>query len=115
MTEGEQSSTGLQANLAGLLCYVLGLLSGLLFFLIEKKSKFVKFHALQSMLLSVALFVISLVLAFVPVINEVAALVLPILSLILWIFLMVKAYQGQTFKLPMIGDVAEKNSTISAA
>ncbi len=99
-----KSSTGLNENIAGLLCYLLGWITGLVFFLIEKDSKFVKFHALQSILMSIALIVVSIVLSFIPVVGNYISL----LFLILWIFMMFKAFQGQKFKLPIIGDIADK-------
>ena len=98
----KKTSTGLQENVEGLLCYLGGWITGLIFFLIEKDSKFVRFHAIQSIAVSVVLFV----LGFIPVVN----FFVWILSVILWILLMVKAYQGQMFKLPIIGNYAEKQA-----
>jgi len=95
-----KSSTGLEENVAALLSYVVGWITGLIFFLIEKDSKFVKFHAMQSIIT----FGACAILSFVPFLNWIVW----ILALILWIVLMVKAYQGQKFKLPGIGDLAEK-------
>lgn len=95
-----KSSTGLEENVAGLLCYIAGWVSGLVFFLIEKDSKFVKFHAMQSIIT----FVACVVLSFIPVVQWVVW----VLALVLWIILMIKAYQGEKFKLPVIGDLAEK-------
>jgi len=95
-----KSSTGLEENIAGLLCYVAGWVTGLIFFLIEKDSKFVKFHAMQSIITFGACFI----LAFIPIVNW----IIWVVALVLWILLMVKAYQGQKFKLPVIGDLAEK-------
>jgi uncharacterized membrane protein len=109
-----KTSTGMQANIAGLLCYVLGWISGLVFFLIEKENKFVRFHAMQSMIVFGALFILQIVVGLllgaflgvlVPFFNGLVAL----LSLVLWVVLMVKAYQGEKFKLPIAGDIAEKN------
>lgn len=104
----EKSSTGLDRNVAGLLCYFLGLLTGVLFFLLEKDSKFVKFHALQSIFISLFLFVLNLVLSFVPVVGWMLNLLLWPVSIVLWIVLMVKAYKGEVFKLPVLGGMAEK-------
>jgi uncharacterized membrane protein len=98
-----KSSTGLEENVAGLLCYVLGWITGLVFFLIEKDSKFVKFHAMQSIIT----FGACTILSFIPIVNW----FIGIIALVLWILLMVKAYQGQKFKLPFIGDLAEKWSS----
>jgi uncharacterized membrane protein len=109
MDQGK-SSTGLQANIAALLCYVVGWISGLIFFLIEKDNKFVRFHAFQSMVVFGGLTVISFVLVFIPVIGWALLPVMYIVEVIVWVILMVKAYQGEKFKLPVAGDIAEKNS-----
>jgi uncharacterized membrane protein len=95
-----KSSTGLEENVAGLLCYLVGWISGLVFFLIEKDSQFVKFHAMQSIIT----FGACAILAFIPVVQW----FIGILALVLWILLMIKAYKGEKFKLPVIGDLAEK-------
>ena len=103
-----KSSTGMEENVAGLLCYLIGWLTGLIFFLIEKESKFVKFHAMQSIVTFGALFIIIWIFAFIPIIGWAIAGILGILEIVLWIVLMVKAYQGVKFKLPVAGDLAEK-------
>jgi len=96
-------------NLAGLLCYLAGWITGLVFFLIEKENRFVRFHAMQSMITFGGLQVLFLVLSFVPVLGWLVIMGLWVVAFILWIVLMVKAYQGELFKLPLIGDIAEKN------
>jgi len=103
-----KSSTGMEENVAGLLCYLVGWLTGLIFFLIEKESKFVKFHAMQSIITFGALFIIIWILTFIPIIGWAIASILCILEVVLWIVLMVKAYRGEKFKLPIAGDLAEK-------
>lgn len=103
-----KSSTGLEENIAALLSYVLGWITGLIFYLIEKDSKFVKFHAMQSIITFAALMIVSWILAFIPVIGGIISLLLSVLALVLWIILMIKAYQGEKFKLPIAGDLAEK-------
>jgi len=103
-----KSSTGLDNNLAGLLCYLAGFITGIIFYLIEKNSKYVKFHAMQSILLSAALFVFSIIVPFIPLIGFLLSLLVSLASFILWIVMMIKAYQGQRYKLPVIGDYAEK-------
>ena len=109
MEEKGQSSTGLDENVAGLLCYLLGFITGIVFLVVEKKSSFVKFHAKQSTITFLGLFVIKIVISWIPIIN---LLVLPILifSLILWLVLMIKALQGKRYSLPMVGKMAEEKS-----
>ena len=105
-----KSSTGLDENIAGLLCYLFGWITGLVFLLIEKDSKFVKFHAIQSIIVFGALSVVAIVVSWIPLLGSVLGGLLGILGLVLWIILMIKAYQGARFKLPIAGDIAEKQS-----
>jgi uncharacterized membrane protein len=109
MTEEIKTSTGMNQNVAGLLCYLAGWVTGLIFFLVEKENKFVRFHAMQSIITFGGLSALSIVLTWVPIIGWMLLPIVSIIWLILWVLLMVKAYQGQLFKLPMIGDLAEKN------
>lgn len=104
-----KTSTGMQANLAALLSYLAGFITGIVFFVIEKENKFVRFHAMQSIVAFGGLFVLQMILMFIPFIGWVLAPILGIASLILWVILMMKAYQGEKFKLPFVGDIAEKN------
>ena len=101
-----KTSMELDENVAGLLCYILGWVSGLVFFLIEKKNKFVRFHALQSIIVFGILTIVSLVLGWIPVLGW----IIWVLTIVLWIVLMIKAYQGEKFKLPWAGNLAEKNA-----
>jgi uncharacterized membrane protein len=109
MPEEIKTSTGMNQNVAGLLCYLAGWITGLIFFLIEKENRFVRFHAMQSIITFGSLTVLFMVIGFMPFVNLILVPILAILQVILWIILMVKAYQGELFKLPMIGEIAEKN------
>jgi uncharacterized membrane protein len=110
-----KSSTGLDENLAALLSYLFTWVSGLIFFLIEKDSRLVRFHAMQSILLSAAAIVVGIVLwiawIVVAIVMGLVLFVFYIAILIGFILCMVKAYQKQYFKLPVIGNFAEKFST----
>jgi uncharacterized membrane protein len=103
-----KTSTGLSENVAGLLCYVLGWVSGLVFFLIEKENKFVRFHALQSIIVFGVLFLAGFIIGWIPIIGLVIGWLISVLAFVLWIILMIKAYQGEKFKLPWAGNLAEK-------
>ena len=103
----EKTSIGLQQNVNGLLCYFGWFITGIIFLLIEKENKFVRFHAMQSIVTFGAFFAIQLVLALTIVLIVLVPIV-NIVSLIVWVVLMVKSYQGEMFKLPIVGDVAEK-------
>lgn len=99
--------TGLDRNVAALLSYVLGFVTGIIFFVIEK-DKYVRFHALQSIFTFGTLFILNYVLIAIPIIGWLGNILLAPLTLILWIILMIKAYQGERFKLPLFGELAEK-------
>lgn len=104
----EKSSSGLEVNLAALLTYLLGFVTGIVFLVIEKDSKFVRFHAMQSTLTFGGLFALNIVLGLVPLLGLLVSLLLIPVTVILWLVLMYKAYQGEKFKLPVIGDMAEQ-------
>ncbi len=103
------TETGIKANIGALLAYLLFFISGVVFILIEKKNKFVRFHAMQSIIVFAGLFVIQVVLSVIPVLGPVVSALISLAAIVLWVVLMVKAYQGEMFKLPVAGDFAEKN------
>jgi uncharacterized membrane protein len=124
-----KSSTGLDENIASLLAYVFGWISGLIFFLMEKDSRLVRFHAMQSILLNAVIVVVAVVLGVVVtvlmlILSQVSGLLASLASLIwvlfelvfglviviVWVLCLIKAYQGAMYKLPFIGDFAEKFS-----
>jgi len=105
-----KTSMGLEENLAGLLCYVLGWITGIVFLVLEKENKFVRFHAWQSLLTFLPLSVIAWILAHIPLMGWLLAGLVWILILILWLILMFKAYKGEKYKLPIAGDIAEKHT-----
>ncbi|MBA7602709.1 hypothetical protein ES703_09805 [subsurface metagenome] len=106
MTAGG-STTGLEPNIAGLLCYLGGWITGIVFLVLEKKNKFVRFHALQSIVTFGVLTVASGLLSWIPFFGGFFNAIIGILAFILWILLMVKAYQGELYKVPVAGHVAE--------
>lgn len=88
-------------NIMAALAYFMGIVTGLIIYLIEKdkpdKSRYVMFHAMQAIILSIVWFI----LMFIPIIGQLAIV-------ISWIFMMYKAYSGEEYHLPVIGDYAEK-------
>jgi uncharacterized membrane protein len=115
------ASTGMSNNVAGLLCYVFGWITGLIFLLIEpyKNDKTVRFHAFQSIFFNVALiavYIAFMILGVVLAVIHLGILMIPLYALLVlgifgtWVFLMVKAYNSQIFKLPIIGDLAAKQA-----
>jgi uncharacterized membrane protein len=112
MTENQspESNTalGLKENLEALLCYSLGFITGIVFLLLEKENKFVRFHAMQSIAVFLVLFVGSMILIMIPFIGAFLSILISPVSLVLWVFLMYKAFQGEKYKLPYIGEFVEE-------
>jgi uncharacterized membrane protein len=104
----EKSSTGLDANVAAALCYLAWFVTGIVFLVIEKDSRFVKFHAMQSTLFFLPLAVLQMVLWSIPLLGWILGFFIWLASLVMWLVLMFKAYQGERFKLPVVGDMAEQ-------
>lgn len=91
-------------NIMGAVAYLLFFVTGIILLLTEKKSKFVRFHAMQSTIWFGAIFILTLI----PVIGWIFALFMPLVVFISWLFLMWKAFSGEMYKLPVVGDFAEK-------
>jgi uncharacterized membrane protein len=104
-----KTSSGLDENVAGALAYALGWITGLGFLLTEPANKFVRFHALQSLIVFGGLSLAWFIAMSIPLLGwAIAFVVIPPLSAVLWLLLMFKAYQGARFKVPFAGDVAEQ-------
>jgi uncharacterized membrane protein len=105
---------GLAENAACALCYLFGFITGILFLVLApyNQNKTVRFHAFQSIFLHIA-FIIFWILVGMILPFGVSLILSPLIGLaglILWVFLMWKAYQNQKVKLPVIGDLAEKQA-----
>jgi uncharacterized membrane protein len=111
-TEKPKTGTGLDQNVAGLLCYVLWWVTGIVFLILEKDNKTIKFHAWQSIFTFAAITVVQIILAFIPFVGWILGIIVWLLSVILWILLMVKAYQGQMWKVPIAGNIAAKQAGV---
>lgn len=113
------AGSGLEPNVAGALSYLLGALTGVLFLIIDKDRAFVRFHAMQSIVFSVAwiavwiiLVVVSVVLGAIPVLGWILDLFLTlavaVIGFVLWVYLMYRAFQGHEWEIPFIGQQARK-------
>jgi len=105
-----KTSLGIEENIEALLCYVLGWVTGIIFLALERENKYVRFHAAQSLATFLPLFVIVIIISAIPFIGWIISLIISLLTLLLWLFLMFKAFQGEKYKLPVVGDFAEKQS-----
>jgi len=89
------------------LAYAGGVITGAVLLAAEKRDRFVRFHAMQSVVTFLGVLLVHLILAGVPVLGLVLFLPFLIGVFGLWVFLMIKAWQGATYKLPYLGDLAE--------
>jgi uncharacterized membrane protein len=109
-----KTDTGLEENVAGLLCYVGWWISGIVFLVLEPKNNFVRYHAMQSIVTFGIITAVSIVLSafglipFLGLVFKIINGIIGALAFILWIVLMVTAVQGKRAKLPWAGDQAEK-------
>ncbi|KKN04518.1 hypothetical protein LCGC14_1096680 [marine sediment metagenome] len=122
----QDSSTGLDPKLGALLSYLLGIIGGIIFLVIEKDNKYVRFHAAQSIVVWIAAVGVGIVfgiggaiLTAIPGIGFIGAILLfllglayPLILVALAVILMIKAWtdydSGQVFKIPVLGGIAEK-------
>jgi uncharacterized membrane protein len=115
----QSTQPGMAENVAGLLCYVLGWVTGLIFFLIDKRP-YVRFHAAQSMVVFGGLQVLNIAVAMIfgagimmmgrfSTFGLGAALygLISLVAFVLWIILMIKAYQGEKFRVPVAAGIAD--------
>lgn len=96
-------------NLVAALSYVLGFVTGVVILLVEKQDKYIRFHAWQSIGLFGALFVVNLIVnLFFGVVSSTVSSIISLVSLVLWGFSIYKAYKGEMYKWPVVGNWAEK-------
>jgi uncharacterized membrane protein len=105
----DKTASGFDENVAAALAYGLGWITGIVFLLTEPHNRFVRFHAMQSTIVFLALSALGILLQMIPLLGMLVTvfIVLPA-SAVLWLILMFKAYQGERFKLPFAGDMAEQ-------
>ena len=107
-----ETSVGMSPNVAGLLCYLLTWVTGIIFVVLEKKSTFVKFHAWQSIMTFGVLTVAYLILMWIPIIGWILSILIWIAMGILWIILLIQAGTGKMWKVPWAGNWAEKQASM---
>ncbi|MEK7165265.1 MAG: hypothetical protein AAB874_00460 [Patescibacteria group bacterium] len=104
----ETQSTQGNENMLGAVAYLLGFVTGIILLFVEKKSKSVRFHAMQSTILFGGLFVVNLGLGFIPLLGWLAGFLLSLFGFVMWLLLMWKAFNGEMYKVPYVGALAEK-------
>jgi uncharacterized membrane protein len=104
----DETSTGLNPDVEALLCYLGWWVTGLIFFILEQKNPRSRFHAAQSLVFFGAVTVVAILIGWIPVVGGIFAAIVVIIGFIFWIILMVKAYQGEHYMLPVAGEIAER-------
>lgn len=102
-----RSSTGLPDNIAGAICYFFPFIGGIVFLALEKRSRFVLFHALQSLITFGALMIGHVLSGFIPLLGGLVAALISLCSFAIWLLMIYHALSGRWFKLPWAGDLAE--------
>ena len=103
-----ETSLGLSENIAGSLTYLFGFVSGFIMLLVERENHFVRYHALQSIYVSIVFVSAYLLLGMVPISGWFSSMFLAPAGLVLWIILMLNAYKGKYSKMLYISDFANK-------
>jgi len=104
MTGKEKSTSGVPQGIAGIVCYFVPLIGGLVFLFLEKENRLIRFHAVQSVLLWIVFLIALAVLGWIPVIGWLVGLVL----LVVWLYIMYQALMEREHLLPVIGRIAKK-------
>ena len=108
-----KTALGLDENLAGVLAYALGWISGIALLVTERENRFVRFHAFQSTIVFGALCILWYFGLAIPFLGwAVAFLIITPLSAVIWLLMMFKAYHGERFKLPFAGAIAEQRAEL---
>lgn len=103
-----ETSLGLSENIAGSLTYLFGFVSGFIMLIVERENHFVRYHALQSIYISIVFVSAYLLLGMIPFIGWLSSMVLAPAGLVMWIILMLNAYKGRYSQVPYISDFANK-------
>ncbi len=108
MDNQRKTTIGLEKNLEALLCYLLGWVTGIIFLIFEKENRYVRFHAAQSVAVFLPIFVLAYALGLIPLFGILLGWILRLGGIVLWIFLMYKAFNGEEYRLPIASDMADK-------
>jgi uncharacterized membrane protein len=110
------TSAGMTENVAGALCYLVGFITGIIFLVIApyNQNKFIRFHAFQSIFLNVSWIAVWILVSFLAILTHgIGILLYPLVGLgffVLWLYMMFSAFNNKRVKLPIIGDLAEKQA-----
>lgn len=108
------TSTDPNRNIVAALSYLLGFVTGIVILLVESDDKYIRFHAMQSTIVFLGLFLLNIFIGilfsqirFLGVVSNILGTLITIFALIIWVVSMIKAYRGKVFKWPIVGNLAE--------
>jgi len=104
----QKTALGLSPELTAALAYVFSFVGGIIVLILEKENRFARFHAMQSIFMSVSFLALSVVAGFIPFVGWLVALFIPIVWFIAWVIAIIKSAQGEYYKFPVIGEYADK-------
>src|SRR6056297_2236277 len=104
----KKTSLGMDENVEAILAYAGIWVTGLIMLFLETENNHVRFHAMQSVITFFTLFIVSSLILVIPVIGIIISSLITFLGTVLWLLLLYKAYNGEIYKLPYIGDAAEE-------
>lgn len=108
----EKSSTGMNENVAAMVSILFTWVTGLIFFFLETKSKFVKYHAIQNVIFFVGLMLVGGLLGRLPLIGGLVTTITGLGGFAMWVVLLIKTYQGEWFEIPYVSDFAKQFADI---
>ncbi len=111
----KESTVNMEPHVAALLCYVGFWISGIVFLVIEQKNKFIRYHAIQSIIVFGFLNLCASILMPIPFAGPIFGLIILTIALVFWIVLMIFAYRGELYRVPLAGDVAARFSGATAS
>ncbi len=105
-------ASGLAPNIAGALCYIT-IIPAIIFLALApyNRDRFIRFHAWQSLIFGIIVFIIDIGLMFIPFMGWIIRDLFSLLFFILWVIAILKAFQGQEWKIPIVGDMAAQQAS----
>ena len=106
--QNNKTVLGIEENFEAALCYVGTWITGIIFLALEKDNQFVRFHAMQSLVTFLGLFILGIIGGMIPVLGAIFSLLITPVGFVLWLVLMYKTYNKEKYKLPYIGEFSEE-------
>lgn len=104
----KKTTLGIDENIESMFCYLGIWITGIIFLFLEKENNHVRFNAMQSLITFFSLFIISALIIIIPVIGPILSGIITVIGAFIWLLMLYKTYNGEVYKLPIVGDIAEE-------